>query len=243
MELHRAKENEKEYLKYEKSFIHNTALIAKKNDKVLGVLEYEISNMVDTEIVNFKSFDSVNENEIFQNLIDELMYWNPYVKRIFYNEDNNMITHKTLIYSAFKKSDKWILHSVNDIEIFKIDINKITPEQLTVDREKVERADSWIEKPEDIIVTCVKIDDTIVTIDGYSRLVVALNKGFDYVYAHFDPNNTSLGFYKTCIKWCEEAGVYTIKDLTSRVVSPEEHQTLWCNRCQAYLKMERDTIV
>ena len=48
------------------------------------------------------------------------MYWNPYVKRIFYNEDNNMITHKTLINSAFKKNDKWILRSTNDIEVFKI---------------------------------------------------------------------------------------------------------------------------
>ena len=73
MDLYRAKEDEKEYLRYEKSFIHNTALIAKENDKILGVLEYEISNMVDTEIVYFKSFDSFNENEIFQNLIDELM--------------------------------------------------------------------------------------------------------------------------------------------------------------------------
>ena len=54
-----------------------------------------------------------------------------------------------------------------------------------------------------------------------------INEMSPYPRNHFDPNNTSLGFYKTCIKWCEEAGADTIKELTLRVVSLEEHQTLW----------------
>lgn len=243
MDFYRANENDKKSIKYKKSISHNTALIAKEVAKVVGVLEYEINNIVDAEIINIKSYDLEHENEILKGFIDEIMYWNPYIKRISYNEDNAMITHEALEYCLFSKRGIWVLNSGSNIDVFKIGIDKITPEQLTVDREKIQRVGSWIEKPEDIVVTCVKIDDKVVTIDGYSRLIVALNKGFNYVYAHFEPDNTSTKFYKTCMGWCQEEGVYTIKDLSTRVVSPEEHQRLWVNRCQEYIKRQRDKVL
>lgn len=243
MEIYRARENEKNYIKYEKSLVHNTALIAREQEEVVGVLEYEIKSMLDAEIINFKNFDPSHEDEILKGMTDEIMYWNPYVKRIFYDEAKDMITLETLENNSFIKNDKWVLHTDSDIEVFKIGIDKIAMEQLTVDMEKLDRAAAWIEKPEDIVVTCVKIDDMTVVIDGYSRLVAAMNKGFDHVYAHFEPDNTSLEFYKTCMRWCREEGVFTVEDLSARVVSPEEHQRLWINRCQEYLEKQRNEVV
>jgi len=240
MDFYRARETNSKYIMYEKSFTHNTALIASEGQKVIGVFEYEIKNSEEAEVINFSIFEPCEEDIVFKGLIDEMSYWNPYLKRIIYNEEKNIITPKVLMYSGFRKNYVWLLNTNTVIRIFKIDIKEITPEQLTVDEVKLDRVNSWIEKPEDIVVSCVKIGNKIVSIDGHSRLVAAYNKGFKYVYAYLESDNDNVQFYKTCMEWCEEQGIFTIKDLAKRVVTPEEHERLWGNRCQTYLKKQRD---
>jgi hypothetical protein len=239
MEFCRARENNLRHIKYNKSFIHNTALIASEGEKVVAILEYEIKNIEEAEVVNFNIIEPCEEMSVFKGLIDEMSYWNPYLKRIIYNEDNNFISSRILLNSGFEKNSAWKLNIENDIQVFKIVIKEITPEQLTIDKVKLNRVNSWIEKPEDIVISCVKIDDKIVSIDGHSRLVAAYNKGFAYVYAYLELDDNTQ-FYKTCMKWCEEQGVLTIEDLAKRVVTPEEHERIWINRCQTYLKQQRD---
>lgn len=92
----------------------------------------------------------------------------------------------------------------------------------------------WIVKPEDIVVSCVKIEGDYVCIDGHSRLVEAYLRGFDFVYIYLE-DESDIELYKECLKWCREDGIYSIKDLSLRVVSKEEHERLWINRCQACL--------
>ncbi len=240
MDFYRATENDYKYIKYERCFVQSTALIASNEDKVVGVLEYDITNIEEVEIVNFIILDSDKEGEILKGLMDEMMYWNPYLKRIIYKEENSKINPDILVNYGFKKNYGWLLATNNDIEVFKINIDEIIPEQLTVDEVKLNRVASWIEKPEDIVVSCVKIGDKIVSIDGHSRLVAAYNKGFKYVYAYLETDNDSIEFYKTCMKWCENEKIFTIKDLANRVVTTEKHSELWINRCQRYLKDQRN---
>jgi len=240
MNFFRARETNLNYIMYEKSFTHNTALIASEGQKVIGVFEYEIKNSDEAEVINFNIFEPCEEDIVFKGFIDEMAYWNPYLKRIIHNEEKNIIDPKVLMYSGFRKNSVWILNISTDIRVFKIDIKEITPEQLTVDEVKLARVNSWIEKPEDIVVSCVKIGNKIVVIDGHSRLVAAYNKGFRYVYAYLESDNDNLQFYKTCMQWCEDQRIYTIKDLAKRVVTPEEHEKLWISRCQTYLTKQRD---
>jgi hypothetical protein len=235
MDFYRTNEKELKYLKYEKSFIHNTALIASEDKMVIGVLEYDIKNIEEAEIINFYVVQAYEERIVIKGFLDEIVYWNPHLKRIFCNVDNNFIMEDSLINSGFIKNNVWSLNMCNHIEAFRINIDDITPEQLTVDKVKLERVSSWIESPEDIVVCCARIGDRIVSIDGHSRLVAAYNKGFKYVYAYLEPCNDNIKFYKTCMKWCEEEGIFTIEDLSKRVVTPKEHERLWINRCQEYL--------
>lgn len=240
MDFCRAGGNDLKYIKYEKSFIHNTALIASEGQKIIGVFEYEIKNAEEAEVINFSIFEPCEDDIVFKGLIDEMAYWSPYLKRIIYHEEENIIEPKVLMHSGFEKNSVWLLNINTDIGVFKIDIKEITPEQLTVDEVKLNKVSSWIEKPEDIVVSCVKIENKLVSIDGHSRLVAAYNKGFKYVYAYLEPDNDNIQFYKTCMKWCEEQGVFTIKNLAGRIVTPAEHERLWINRCQTYLKQQRD---
>lgn len=235
MNFYRARENHFKYIKYKKSLIHNTALIAWEDDNAFGVLEYEINNIEEAEVINFDIFQPCEKNLVFKGLIEEIIYWNPYLNRIIYKEENDIIPNNLLEYAGFIKNSMWLFDINNNVEVFKINIEEITPGQLTVSEAKVDRVNTWIEKPEDIVVTCVEIGDKIVCIDGYSRLVAAYTKGFKYVYAYLEPDNDNTEFYKTCMEWCKEENIFTVKDLTNRIVTPKEHERLWIKRCQAYL--------
>lgn len=236
MDFYRAREYDSKYIKYEESFVHNTALIASDKDKVIGVLEYSLLNMEEAKIICFNIYEACEEIIVFKGLVDELIYWSPYLKRILYNNEKDLIHQNSLLYSGFTMDTNWIFTINNSIEVFKIDIEEIIPEQLTVDSIKLDKASSWIRTPEDIVVCCVKIDGKIVCLDGYSRLVAAYNKGFNHVYVYIELDNDSIEFYRTCLEWCREQSVLSIKDLSNRVVTPIEHEKIWINRCQAYLK-------
>ncbi|WIV11056.1 hypothetical protein [Proteiniborus sp. MB09-C3] len=236
MDFCRARESEFKHIKYEKSIIHNTTLIACEDDNVIGVLEYDVNSVEEAEVTNFNIFEPHKSQLAFKGLIEELLYWNPYLKRIIYNEDRNVITRDVLKYAGFRKGSVWLLDVDNNIEVFRVNIEEITPEQLTVSKAKIDKVSKWIEEPEDIVITCVEIGDKVVCIDGYSRLVAAYIKGFKYVYAYLENENDSIEFYKTCMKWCEKQNIFTIEDLANRIVTPEEHERLWINKCQTYLK-------
>ncbi|WP_427340747.1 hypothetical protein [Caloranaerobacter sp. DY30410] len=236
MDFYRAREKDFKYIQHEKSLIHNTALIAYEGDNVIGILEYEINSIEEAEIVNFSIFELCKKELAFKGLIEEIIYWNPYLKRIIYKEDNKIITKDVLKYAGFRENSIWQLDVDNNIEVFRIDIEEITPQQLTVSKEKIDRVNKWVEKPEDIVVACIKIGDKMVCIDGYSRLVVAYTKGFKHVYAYLETDNDNIEFYRTCMEWCKEQNIFTIKDLANRIVTPEQHERLWINRCQAYLR-------
>ncbi|MTI66986.1 MAG: hypothetical protein FH753_10385 [Firmicutes bacterium] len=234
MEFYRANENDFKYIKHNNSISHNTALIARKDEKVIGVLEYKIKNFKEAEITNYDSFDISEDDRIFKGLIEELNYWAPYLRTITYCEENNPINTNVLFSAGFKKNLRWSMNVDKGIDIFRINIEEITPEQLSIDEVKLDRVCSWIKSPEDIVVNCIKIDDKIVCIDGYSRLMAAYKKGFEYVYAYIETEIDNIEFYKTCLGWCEENNIYSIKDLTQRIVTPEEHNSIWISRCQAY---------
>ena len=95
MDFYRAKEQEFKYIKYEKSLLHNTAIIASEGQNVIGVLEYEIKNIKEAEVINFNIFNSCKEHLVFKGLIDEIIYWNPYLKRILVFEFENTYLQRT----------------------------------------------------------------------------------------------------------------------------------------------------
>lgn len=68
--------------------------------------------------------------------------------------------------------------------------------------------------------------------------MITYQLGFEYVYAYIEPTD-DVSLYQTCLSWCEAEKVYHVKDLVSRIVSPCEHQRIWIDRCQEYLKNNR----
>ncbi|MBU5228325.1 hypothetical protein KQI36_17035 [Clostridium senegalense] len=237
MEICRAYKDEVSYLKYEESYFHNTAIIAKYKGNIVGVLEYNILDFKTAQIVNISIFNEKVKDEALKELVEEISYWNPYLKEYIYKEKNGNITVKDLNTLGFIKKENWVKLINNNIKVFKIYMKDIKVEQLTVERDKLKNVERWIKTPETIIITYVLMKDKIVPIDGYSRLIAAYKKGFSYVYGYLEnEKDVNMDFFKTCIKWCENEGIFNIDDLSKRIVSKEEHKKIWVDRCRKYFE-------
>ncbi len=233
-EYRRANNTERKLFKYDKSIKRRTALIAENNDDIVGIMEYDIHDFSNAKITNYKCILKSENAKIFEGFIEELLYWNPYIKKLEFTYSINNIDKELIKNLKYKVINNNSLDIDQNIDIIKINIKDIIPEQLSIDKEKLKIVESWIKKPEDVIINCIDIDGKIVCIDGYSRLIASFKKGFEYVYC-FIEKTEDIKFYKECLSWCKKENVRTIADLSKRVVSPSEHQTIWIDRCQAYL--------
>jgi len=118
--------------------------------------------------------------------------------------------------------------------LLKMNIEDIIPEQLAVSKDKFDRVNQWLQSPEDVVVCTVEIEGDVVCIDGHSRLVSAYLKGIESVYVYKD-DTEDMTLYRECLSWCKEEHINSIADLSKRIVSSEEHQRIWIDRCQQYL--------
>lgn len=205
------------YIKNQTSYQKNTSYVAlNQNNELIATCDFLIINQSEAIIDNIQY---MNANKyLIDSFVGEFSYWNPFIKRIKYQAE--------------------VFEIDKNVKLIKIPILKIRVEQLTVNQAKLDNVSKWVKKPEDVIINVVEINDQFVCIDGYSRLMAAYLKGFDYIYYFneiddYDPND-----YKEFLKWCEDENIFTIKDLINRIVPPDEHQLIWIDRCQNYFKQK-----
>jgi len=77
-----------------------------------------------------------------------------------------------------------------------------------------------------------ELGDTIVITDGHTRALASYLAGLSEIDAYWDEDDLDLEAYAICVKWCRDEGITSIIDLHARVVSPEEYQVLWIDRCR-----------
>ncbi len=227
MNLKRANRTETHLFSVE-ALLKRTALIAEE-DGILSTLEYHIVSHTTAVIERY----TIYNRSAFDELIEELRYWSPFVLKVRLCDE--MILEESSKHHIKHKHIEFLDYS----SIIEIDILDVLPEQLSVDQNKVDDAMTWINTPEDIVVCCVKLGDRTVCIDGYSRLIAGLRKGIKKVYVYYDQIE-DLSFYETCFNWCKTEGILSLNDLDKRVVVPLDHQRIWIDRCQTYLRENHD---
>ena len=48
--------------------------------------------------------------------------------------------------------------------------------------------------------------------------------------------NLDFEMYRICVDWCIEEGLTSIKNLENRIISNDEYELLWLNRCKQLAK-------
>ena len=118
--------------------------------------------------------------------------------------------------------------------IFLMSLDEIQPSQLFINSEKL----SLVMKEFSPLKTetlrpfpIKKLGNDTVSTDGHTRAFAAYLNGLCEVRVFWDEDEMDWEAYEICVKWCKEAGIYTIADLKDRVVSESEYETLWRMRC------------
>ena len=87
-----------------------------------------------------------------------------------------------------------------------------------------------------------EIDGMLVATDGHTRLLAWFLNGHREIECEWEDTEMDWDAYRVCMQWCREEGIQTIADLKSRIISPEDYEVLWLDRCRAMqqqLEMKR----
>ena len=87
-----------------------------------------------------------------------------------------------------------------------------------------------------------EIDGVLVATDGHTRLLAWFLNGHEEVGCEWEDTEMDWDAYRVCMQWCKEEGIQTVADLANRIISPEDYEVLWLDRCrvmQHALEMKR----
>lgn len=120
---------------------------------------------------------------------------------------------------------------------FFVKLNDLQPSQFYVDEEKIQAVKSFVAAPEDVVIPVTEWNGRYISQDGHTRLAVAVEMGFDKVYAFIPEREEESRDW--LFRFAQEArrrNVYQPCDLIK--VSHDEYEVLWNQFCDSFLSME-----
>ena len=118
-------------------------------------------------------------------------------------------------------------------EPFAVPLADLQPTQLYLCDEKLLVVLEWFnaDGPDYDPLPVTDIHGDLVALDGHHRAFAALLAGADDVRV-VRASDVDLAPYRTCVKWCQEAGIDSIADLAGRVLDRESYEEEWIERCE-----------
>lgn len=122
------------------------------------------------------------------------------------------------------------------MDIFFIDLSNLQPSQLYISKDKCLRIQKWF-NPADLSnfepIPIKQLGDKIIFTDGHTRAYMAYKVGLSQIPVYWESDDLDWTFYQKCVEACEEEEIYTIADLSGRVVDEVNYTLLWRNWCEA----------
>jgi len=122
-----------------------------------------------------------------------------------------------------------------------VNLKELKPNNWFINSAKLERVrEAWLNGMQDMLppILVSEIDGTLALIDGHSRAYASYENGRIRINAdleEIDDIEGSSALYKYIHRHGPSQGIRTIADLANRIVSPQDHQTLWISWCSEWL--------
>lgn len=132
--------------------------------------------------------------------------------------------------SLFYRPDGRLLKEYEDVELFDLPLEQIQPSQFYVDREKLEAVESFIHRPEDIVIPVMEYQGRYVSEDGHTRLRLACKRGYGHVRVFLEKDTG--GYLPDFVREARRRGVYRAEDMEE--LSHLEYEVKWNQFCEEY---------
>ncbi|MFX0007260.1 MAG: ParB/Srx family N-terminal domain-containing protein [Candidatus Hermodarchaeota archaeon] len=112
--------------------------------------------------------------------------------------------------------------------------NDIQPSQLYISKKKLTKIKKKFNLTDISTLEAIpikKLGNEIFYTDGHTRAFAAYQAGFKEIPVVWEDEELDWEMYEICIKWCKDAGIYTIADLSDRIIDQKEYKFLWYKRC------------
>ena len=112
--------------------------------------------------------------------------------------------------------------------------------QIYLNEEKIEAIEKWFNPEKMDMFEPLTVHDygngQYTLTDGHSRAFVAHKNGLTVIPIVYDTDEIVAGaigqkLYKADIEWCNRFSIYNISHLEHRILSNEDYQRLWIERC------------
>ena len=168
---------------------------------------------IEIKIISQSEAIIIGDEAYFDEVIDEFRFNAEHITK-FYDESGKIV-------KKFK-----------DVELFKLDIDKIQPIQFFVDKDKLEAVKTFVHSEEDVIIPIAMHDGTYVSLDGHTRLYLAYILDFKHVYAYFSEDFDGFDYF---FDEARKRNIYSAKDLI--LLEHEEYVEKWDKFCDEYYMM------
>ena len=165
---------------------------------------------IEIKIISQSEAIIIGDDAYFDEVIDEFRFNAEHITK-FYDESGKIV-------KKFK-----------ELELFKLDIDKIQPIQFFVDKDKLEAVKSFVHSEKDVIIPVAKHEGAYVSLDGHTRLYLAYTLGFKHAYAYFSEDFDGFDYF---FDEARKRNIYSAKDLI--LLEHEEYIEKWDKFCDDY---------
>ena len=146
----------------------------------------------------------------YPEVIEEFRFYAPHITR-FFNVQGSLLKE----YPA--------------VQLLTIPLKQIQPSQLYVDEEKITAIESFIHKPDDIIIQVLPHEGRYISLDGHTRLYYAVMMGWNSIRAVVD---TAGDYIYGFVEEAQRRNIHAPKDM--ELLSHREYEEKWNRFCDAY---------
>lgn len=154
----------------------------------------------------------IDNTDAAEQLIDEFRFYAGHINRFFDSEGR-------------------LIKALAPAKIFSVPIDNIQPSQFFVDEDKLSAVSSFIKSAGDIVVPLF-YDGNLkkyVSLDGHTRLVLALERGYTAVNGFLDDTGDYIGDF---VNEARKRGIFGIKDI--KKLPHSEYEIKWNKFCEDF---------
>lgn len=111
-------------------------------------------------------------------------------------------------------------------ELKEIRLRDIQPSQFFIDEEKLSAVETFIHKPEDIVIQAMPYGERFISLDGHTRLYLAVRRGYDAVRAVLSETDD---WVWTFVREAERRGICRPEDMM--LLPHDEYEIKWNRYC------------